>query len=180
MLKERKCQEGNGRLADMPRPTVVICAGKELFVSFFTTVQQKKLTQLFRWQRDESRELTPQLKRRLTKTDAIITTWDSPKLGEDLHQLAPQLRIIAHCGGEVKSRFARPLFESLTITAAPVPMARATAEFGATLLLYCARNVDFYRNEIRKHSNKIYDDLHLNGCTESIVGREVAMIGFGR
>ena len=60
-------------------------------------------------------------------------------------------------------------------------MARATAEFGATMLfLYCARNVDFYRAEIRKHSNQIYDNLHLHGCTESIVGREVAMIGFGR
>ena len=59
-------------------------------------------------------------------------------------------------------------------------MARATAEFGATMLLYCARNMDFYRAEIRKHSNQIYDNLHLHGCTESIVGREVAMIGFGR
>jgi glyoxylate reductase len=59
-------------------------------------------------------------------------------------------------------------------------MAMATAEFGATMLAYCARNVDFYRDELRKQSNKIYSDLHLNGCAESIVGREVAMIGFGR
>jgi len=114
------------------------------------------------------------------KTQAVITTWDSPKFGEDLLQWAPQLRMIAHCGGEVKSRFARSLFDRLTITAAPTPMARATAEFGATLLLYCARNVDFYRGEMRKRSNKIYSDLHLHGCTESIIGREVAMIGFGR
>jgi phosphoglycerate dehydrogenase-like enzyme len=59
-------------------------------------------------------------------------------------------------------------------------MARATAEFGATMLAYCARNVDFYRNEVRKKSNKIFSDLHLHGCSESIIGREVAMIGFGR
>jgi phosphoglycerate dehydrogenase-like enzyme len=111
---------------------------------------------------------------------AIITTWDSPRFAEDLLRLAPQLRIISHCGGEVKSRFARSLFNKLTITAAPLPMARATAELGATLLIYCARNVDFYRQEIRKHSNKIYSDLHLHGCSESMIGREVAMIGFGR
>jgi phosphoglycerate dehydrogenase-like enzyme len=80
----------------------------------------------------------------------------------------------------VKSRFARPLFESLTITTAPAPMARATAEFGATMLMYCARNVDFYRDELRRRSNKIYSELHLRGCSESIVGREVGMIGFGR
>jgi phosphoglycerate dehydrogenase-like enzyme len=97
-----------------------------------------------------------------------------------LLRLAPQLRIIAHCGGEVKSRFARSLFEQLTITAAPVPMARATAELGATLLLYAARNVDFYRSELRKRSNHIYHALHLHGSSESLIGREVAMIGFGR
>jgi phosphoglycerate dehydrogenase-like enzyme len=80
----------------------------------------------------------------------------------------------------VKSRFALSLFHELTITAAPVPMARATAELGATLLLYSARNLDFYRDKIRKRSNRIYKDLHLHGSTESMIGREVAMIGFGR
>jgi len=164
----------------MPRPTVIICAGEELFASFFTHAQQNRLGRVFRWQRDDSRTITPQLKKKLATADAIITTWDSPKFGDGLHHLAPKLRIISHCGGEVKSRFARVLFDSLTITAAPVPMARATAEFGATLLLYCARRVDSYRHEMRKRSNKIYGDLHLHGCAETIIGREVAMIGFGR
>ena len=48
----------------------------------------------------------------------------------------------------------RSLFERLTITNAAEPMARATAELGAALLLYCARNVDFYRSELRKRSNR--------------------------
>jgi phosphoglycerate dehydrogenase-like enzyme len=59
-------------------------------------------------------------------------------------------------------------------------MARATAELGAALLLYCARNVDFYRSELRKLSNTIYDELHLHGSPESLAGETVAMIGFGR
>ncbi len=59
-------------------------------------------------------------------------------------------------------------------------MARATAEMGAALLLYCARNVDFYREQLRGRSNRIYQDLHLHGSSESIGGQEVAMIGFGR
>jgi D-3-phosphoglycerate dehydrogenase len=94
--------------------------------------------------------------------------------------MAPQLRMIAHCGGEVKSRFSRSLFKRLTITNAPAPMARATAELGAALLLYCARNVDFYRSELRKRSNRIYDEVHLHGSSESLIGQTVAMIGFGR
>jgi phosphoglycerate dehydrogenase-like enzyme len=80
----------------------------------------------------------------------------------------------------VKLRFARSLFEPLTITAAPVPMARATAELGATLLLCAARNVDFHRSQLRKRSKHIYRALHLHGNSESLIGREVAIIGFGR
>jgi len=117
---------------------------------------------------------------KLREAEALITTWDSPPFDNELTELAPRLRIIAHCGGEVKSRFARPLFQRLTITNAAVPMARATAEMGAALLLYCARNVDFYRQELRKRSNRIYKQVHLHGAPESLVGRTVAMIGFGR
>ena len=59
-------------------------------------------------------------------------------------------------------------------------MARATAELGAALLLYCARNVDFYRSELRKRSNRIYEEIHLHGSSESLLGQKVCMIGFGR
>jgi phosphoglycerate dehydrogenase-like enzyme len=59
-------------------------------------------------------------------------------------------------------------------------MARAAAELGAALLLYSARNLDFYRDQMRKRSNRVYDELHLHGSTESMIGREVAMMGFGR
>ena len=166
--------------ARMTRPHLIVCAGQDLFSSFFSPAQQRRLSRLFRWERDGARKLTPAFKRKLLTAQALITTWDSPILSEDLPCMAPQLRIIAHCGGEVKSRFARPLFDALTITNAPAPMARATAEMGAALLVYSARNVDFYRNALRNRSNRIYDDLHLHGAPESLIGREVAMIGFGR
>ncbi len=138
------------------------------------------MSRRFRWERHGTTRLTPDFRRRLSTAEALVTTWDSPHLGDDLPLLAPHLRMIAHCGGEVKSRFSRSLFNRLTITNAPAPMARATAELGAALLLYCARNVDFYRSELRKRSNRIYKDVHLYGSPESLVGQTVAMIGFGR
>jgi phosphoglycerate dehydrogenase-like enzyme len=164
----------------MRRPNLVVCAGQELFASFFSPLLQKRLSRRFDWERDPSQETTPALTRKLKAAEALITTWDSPHFSGTLLELAPRLRTIAHCGGEVKSRFARPLFDQLTITTAPEPMARPTAELGAALLLYCARNVDFYRNQLRTRSNRIYQDLHLHGAPESLIGREVAMIGFGR
>ena len=164
----------------MRRPSLLISAGKELFASFFSRQEQQRLSRLFRWERQGTSNFTADFRRRLSTTEALVTTWDSPHFGDDLPLLAPQLRMIAHCGGEVKSRFSRSLFKRLTITHAPAPMARATAELGATLLLYCARNVDFYRSELRKRSNRIYEQVHLHGSSESMIGQTVAMIGFGR
>src|SRR5262250_3057940 len=121
----------------MPRPRLIVCAGRELFHSFFSPPLRSRLSALSEWKRDDSRRITPALKRKLATADVLITTWDSPTFSDDLPQLAPQLRVIAHCGGEVKARFARSLFRTLTITNAPGPMAGATAEMGAALLLYC-------------------------------------------
>jgi phosphoglycerate dehydrogenase-like enzyme len=164
----------------MERPNLVVCAGSELFHSFFSPLLQTRLSRRFHWQREGARRINRVLKQKLAAAQALITTWDSPQFSEDLPRLAPKLRVIAHCGGEVKSRFARPLFDQFTITTAPVPMARATAELGAALLLYAARNVDFYREQMRTRSNRIYANLHLRGAPESVIGHEVAMIGFGR
>ena len=123
----------------MSRPRLIVCAGPDLFGSFFTAAQKRRLSRLFEWKRDGAQALSGL--KNLARAQGLITTWDSPQFSEELVRLAPDLRIIAHCGGEVKRRFARPLFESLTITTGPVPMARATAEMGATLLLYCGLQV---------------------------------------
>lgn len=164
----------------MRRASLLISAGEELFASFFPREEQQRLTRLFRWERQGTGKSTADFRHALSGAEGLVTTWDSPHFTDDLPLLAPQLRVIAHCGGEVKSRFSRSLFKRLTITNAAAPMACATAEMGAALLLYCARNVDFYRSELRKRSNRIYDQVHLHGSSETLIGQKVAMIGFGR
>jgi len=164
----------------MPRRTLVALASKPLFQSFFTASHQKALSLAFNWTLNGSREVTPAMKKQLATAEALITTWDSPCFGDELLQLAPNLRIVAHCGGEVKKRFTGSLLDKLTITTAPEPMARATAELAAALVLYCGRGIDAYRAALRKRNNKIYDDAHLRGTPESLIGREIGMIGFGR
>jgi len=153
------------------KPDLLISAPDALFRSFFTSSHQRRLARAFQWTRISGSALTPALRRGLADAQAMITTWDSPRFGDELLGIAPKLRVIAHCGGEVKSRFQASLLDTLTITTAPEPMARATAELAATLLLYCGRNVDFYRGRLHKPSN---------GTPESLIGGEVGMIGFGR
>jgi phosphoglycerate dehydrogenase-like enzyme len=162
------------------RPRLLVSAGKDLFRSFFSADHQDRLSRMFDWQTHGSRELTAGFRRILAGSDALITTWDSPPFERDLTQFAPHLRVVAHCGGEVKKRFAAPLFTKLTITNAPQPMARATAELGAAFLTYCARDVDRYRDALRKPSLKIYSEAHIFGTGESLYKLEVGMVGLGR
>jgi phosphoglycerate dehydrogenase-like enzyme len=164
----------------MAKRFLVISAPEALFRSFFTPAHERRLVRNFRLKRNSARSLTPSLKHDLAIADALVTTWDSPNFGDELLQLAPNLRVIAHCGGEVKKRFGGSLLDRLTVTTAPDPMARATAELGAALILYCGRGVDCYREESGKPTNRIYDQVHLHGTPESLIGREVGMIGFGR
>lgn len=162
------------------RPRLLVSAGGDLFASFFPPVHEARLSRSFAWERTGARTTNMAFARKLATADGLVTTWDSPHFGDDLPRIAPKLRIIAHCGGEVKSRFAAGLFGKLTITNAPNPMSRATAELGAAFLTYCARDVDRYRAALRKPSNSVYSELHLHGTTEYLAGCEVAMIGFGR
>jgi len=162
------------------RPRLLVSAGPDLFASFFPPAHEARLGRLFSWERIGTRTTDMAFTRKLATADGLVTTWDSPHFGEDLLGTAPKLRVIAHCGGEVKSRLAASLFDKLTVTNAPNPMARATAELGAAFLAYCARDVDRYRDALRKPSNRVYSDLHLHGTSEYLAGREVAMIGFGR
>ena len=164
----------------MPKHTIAILAGKDLFSSFFDERRQQRLSRFAHWQL----VTVPggaSLPSALQSVQALITTWDSPYLSAQAIKCMPTLKMIAHCGGEVKRRYERSLFRDLTIVNTAEPMARPTAELGAAFLLYAARNLDYYRAALRKRSNRIYDEAHLGGgISESILGREVGMIGFGR
>jgi phosphoglycerate dehydrogenase-like enzyme len=165
----------------MTRPRVVVLSGETLFRSFFDAPRVRRLSRGFEWTRSGDRQFTPRLLRLVATADALVTTWDSPKFDERLLALAPRLRIVSHCGGEVKGRFARPLFERLTIANAPGPMAHLVAELAVTFLLMAVRRVDEYREALRRPSNRIYETLHLEGAgPETLRGRAVGLLGFGR
>jgi phosphoglycerate dehydrogenase-like enzyme len=164
------------------KPRLIVLAPEPIFRSFFDAGRRRRLGRSFRWARAGGRTLTPPLRKMLAEAQALVTTWDSPRLGDDLPKIAPRLRMIAHCGGEVKGRFARPLFTRLTITNAPGPMARFVAELAVAFLLHAARNIDGYRQALRSRSNAVYERLHRLGAPpdESILDRPVGLFGFGR
>jgi phosphoglycerate dehydrogenase-like enzyme len=165
----------------MARPRVLVLAPEALFLSFFDPPRQRRLSRVYRFTRLAATRLTPGVRAALRECEALVTTWDSPRFDEDLVALAPRLRVVAHCGGEVKGRFARPLFERLTIANAPGPMAPYVAELAVTFLLMAVRRVDEYRSALRRPTNAVYAALHTHGAgRETLRGRSVGILGLGR
>jgi phosphoglycerate dehydrogenase-like enzyme len=165
----------------MPKPKIAILSEEGLFASFFDDRRKTRLSRLANWILFPVREPGEADMAGLSKVEALITTWDSPYLSTATMRRLPAVRIIAHCGGEVKRRFDTPLFRKLVIVNTPEPMASPTAELGAAFLIYAARNIDHYRGALRRKSNRIYQDVHVYGGTaESLLRREVGLIGFGR
>jgi phosphoglycerate dehydrogenase-like enzyme len=165
----------------MPRPRVVVLAPPALFRSFFDPPRDRRLSRSFAWKRVAGRRVTPAMRTALREAEALVTTWDSPRFGKELVSLAPRLRLVAHCGGEVKGRFARPLFSRLTIANAPGPMAPCVAELAVAFVLMAARRIDDYREALRRPSNAVYAALHTHGAgRETLRGRTVGLLGLGR
>jgi len=163
------------------RPRLLVLAPRVLFESFFDAPRRARLSRTFAWRRIASRSSRGAARAALRDARALVTTWDSPSFGEELLELAPSLRIVAHCGGEVKGRFARPLFDRLTIANAPVPMAAPVAELAVTLLLQLVRRTDEYAAAVRGGSISVYRALHDRGAgAETLRGRRVGLLGFGR
>lgn len=163
------------------KPRLVVLAPERLFGSFFDAAAQRRLGRSFRWSRQGGRRFAGRLRAAVSEADALVTTWDSPRLDEDLVRVAPGLRAIGHCGGEVKGRFAAPLFSRLTITNAPTPMARPVAELAVAFLLQAARNLDDHREALRRPSNAVYARLHRDGGgDETLGGATVGLLGFGK
>jgi phosphoglycerate dehydrogenase-like enzyme len=163
-------------------PRVVVLAPEALFESFFDASHRRRLSRAGTWTRVAGRSVTPPVRAALRDAEAIVTTWDSPRFGEELLALAPRLRLVAHCGGEVKGRFARPVFERLTVANAPGPMAPYVAELAVTFLLLSARRVEEYRAALRRPSNAVYARLHTHGAPrdETLRGSTVGLLGLGR
>jgi len=164
-----------------PKPVLLVLAGEPLFGSFFDGPRRRRLSRLYRWRRVGARSLTPSLRSLLAQADALLTTWDSPRFDASLPEAAPRLRLVAHCGGEVKGRFAPALFERLTITNAADPMAPYVAELAVAFLLHAARNLDAHREALRRPANDAYARAHTHGAgNETLRGRTVGVVGFGR
>jgi phosphoglycerate dehydrogenase-like enzyme len=157
------------------RPNVLVLASDVLFQHFFSEESLAKLDEVTSWSRSALRDDSPELRNQIANADVLVTTWHSPFLTREL--LGSRVKLIAHCGGEVKSRVAEEIFAFVTITNAADPMARGVAEMALALTLSLVRRIPEYATEMRAGVIRTNDYVSEG---ERLFGRRVGIVGFGR
>jgi phosphoglycerate dehydrogenase-like enzyme len=154
-----------------------VLASEVLFQHFFTERSLRKLEEVSSWSRSALREDSPELRSEIANADVLMTTWHSPFLTADMLGEERRVKLIAHCGGEVKSRVAEEIFEFVTITNAADPMARGVAEMALALALTLVRRIPDYAREMREGVVRTNAEVSEG---ETFFGRRVGIVGFGR
>jgi phosphoglycerate dehydrogenase-like enzyme len=162
---------------EVTRPNVLVLASDVLFQHFFTDASLKRLGEVASWTRSSSREDSSQLRSEIANADVLMTTWHSPFITADMLGQNPRVKLIAHCGGEVKSRVAEDVFETVTITNAADPMARGVAEMALALMLTLVRRIPDYAAEMRNGVSRTNEYVSEG---ETLLSRRVGIVGFGR
>lgn len=162
---------------EVTRPNVLVLASDVLFQHFFSDESLKKLGDVAGWTRSSLREDSLELRSGIANADVLMTTWHSPFITAEMLGHDPRVKLIAHCGGEVKSRVAEEVFESVMITNAADPMARGVAEMALALMLTLVRRIGDYAGEMRNGVSRTNEYVSEG---ETLFGRRVGIVGFGR
>jgi phosphoglycerate dehydrogenase-like enzyme len=154
-----------------------VLASDVLFQHFFSDETLKELGGVTSWKRSAIREDSPELRSQIAEADVLVTTWHAPFLTREMLGEEPRVKLIAHCGGEVKSRVAEEIFALVTITNAADPMARGVAEMALALTLNLVRRIPEYATEMRDGVTRTNEQVSEG---ETLYGRRVGIVGFGR
>jgi phosphoglycerate dehydrogenase-like enzyme len=159
------------------RPRVLVLASDALFAHFFPETARARLSEVAEWSQHLGRDDSPQLRVEIARADVLMTTWHSPFLRMDMLGARSRVRLIAHCGGEVKSRMEAAVFDHITVTNAAEPMAAPVAEMALAMILTLVRRLPDYAAEMRAGVVRTNEYV---SCGETVRGRRVGLIGFGR
>ncbi len=168
--------ESKGEIGSV-RPNVLVLASDSLFAHFFSEANLNRLSTYTHWSRYAKPEDSSQLREQIAEADVLMTTWHSPFLKSDMLGSKPRVKLIAHCGGEVKSRVAEEIFDQIIITNAADPMAHGVAEMALALMLTMVRRIPDYTAEMRSGIIRTNEDVSQG---ETVRERKIGIVGFGR
>jgi phosphoglycerate dehydrogenase-like enzyme len=156
---------------------VLLLSSDGLFSHFFPESACSRLSEIANWTRYSGRDDSTELRAQIAEADALMTTWHSPFLRMEMFGARPRVKLIAHCGGEVKSRMDEAVLQHFVVTNAPQPMAQPVAEMALALVLSLVRRLPQYAAEMRAGLIRTNEDVSEG---ETLRGRTIGVVGFGR
>ena len=112
----KEVENSSSKTPGLSPPRVLVLASDVLFSHFFTERSLARLSEVAEWSQYAGREDSADLRAKIAEADVLMTTWHSPFLRVDMLGVHPRVRLIAHCGGEVKSRMEEAVFDHVTVT----------------------------------------------------------------
>src|SRR5258705_2136396 len=142
------------------RPRLLVLASDVLFSHFFPESARARLGDVAQWSQHAGRDDSAQLRAGIAQADVLMTTWHSPFLRMEMLGTQPRARLIAHCGGEVKSRMEEAVFDRVTVTNAAEPMAGTGGPIAVGFVLAAGRRHSHLNRHITDRSGRNKWDRH--------------------
>src|SRR6266540_2474179 len=171
--RQGKVDQASTETRGPARPHVLVLASDVLFSHFFSETARARLSEVAEWSQHAGRDDSPQLRVEIAQADVLMTTWHSPFLQMDMFGTRPRVRLIAHCGGEVKSRLEEGILDHVTVTNAAEPMAAPVAEMALALMLALVRRLPDYAAEMRAGVVRTNEYV---SSGETVRGRKVGLV----
>ncbi|WP_129669044.1 hydroxyacid dehydrogenase [Phytoactinopolyspora endophytica] len=121
----------------------------------------------------------PEVRRRLSEVDVLVTSWGCPELTADRLAGAPRLRAIFHCAGSVRSFAKDEVWQrNILVTNAADDNAIPVAEYTFAAVVFAGKKAPFLANEARLHrADWSYTRLRTDLSNR---GRVVGVVGYSR
>jgi hypothetical protein len=112
--------------------------------------------------------------------EAVLSTWNMPFFDREVIGAMDRLKIISHCGGEVRPCLGEEIFDlkpDLLICNTSNVMSKPVAEYALTVTLCLLRNLIHFKEWVRHDQNWWEYDLHKN---VSLLQKKVGIVGLGQ
>ncbi|MBW7996053.1 MAG: hydroxyacid dehydrogenase [Candidatus Glassbacteria bacterium] len=112
--------------------------------------------------------------------DAVLTTWNTPLIDREVLEAAAEVKIISHCGGEVRPFISPELFDirpDLVLCNVSRVMSKPVAEYILCVTLALMRSLFEYREWVKQDGNwwEYQPDWNV-----SLLRKKVGIVGLGQ
>jgi phosphoglycerate dehydrogenase-like enzyme len=112
--------------------------------------------------------------------DAVLTTWNTPTIDREVLEAASDVKVISHCGGEVRPFLTPDFFDirpDIVLCNVARVMAQPVAEYVLCATLSMMRNLFYFRDWVKQEGNWWNYDTERN---VSLLHKRVGIVGLGQ